>query len=194
MPKASRPLRSSSLLRRGAERSCRGAAAAKLVAGRYDRCLCVRWTRLSPQPSMPPQKHASVHDHHMLCMISPACIESRLAGMEMCSCWAFLFDGMGCRALGCAVRIGSRLATTCLGFGDAAVWEARERARPNRPLSSRVSTAVREVVFRSGLPGDPGAHCTRRPNRSVIDRACTVGDAVAPGWSRASFVDATVRC
>ena len=35
----------------------------------------------------------------------------------------------------------------CNLFGDAAAWEARERARPNRPLSSRVSTAVREVVF-----------------------------------------------
>ena len=34
----------------------------------------------------------------------------------------------------------------------------------------------------SGLPGDPGpgAHC-RWPNRLVIDRACAVGDAVAPG-------------
>ena len=43
------------------------------------------------------------------------------------------------------------------------------------------------------LLGDPGGHC-RRPNRSDIDRMCTVGDAVAPGWSRSSLVDATVRC
>ena len=34
----------------------------------------------------------------------------------------------------------------------------------------------------------------RRPNRSGIDRVCTADDAVAPGWSRSSLLDATARC
>ena len=69
---------------------------------------------------------------------------------------------------------------------------ARERARRSRPLSSRVSTAVRGVVFAVSR-GTLGL-VVGGPIRSEMDRACTVGDAAAPGWSRASLVDATVRC
>ena len=160
------------------------------VGGRArDRCLCVQWTWLSPQPSMPPQKHASVHDIHMLHDPSPACIDSSLAGVEMCSCWAQVVVGMGAKHL-------------AAWFTSACDWlqlvSRRGRlggARTGSPESTSFIACIHrgERGRLSDLPGGPGAHC-RRPSRSVIDRASTVGDAVAPGWSRASLVDATVRC
>ena len=77
------------------------------------------------------------------------------------------------------------------------VWRCERLcgARTGSPISTSFTACIHrgERGRLSGLPGDPGGHC-RRPNRSVIDRASTVGDAVAPGWSRASLVDATVRC
>ena len=78
------------------------------------RSQCVQWTWLAPHASLPPQKHASVHDLDMLHGLSPACIDSSLAGVEMCSCWALLDVGMGSNAIGCVVRVGARLVATCL--------------------------------------------------------------------------------
>ncbi len=92
------------------------------------RSHCVQWTWLAPHASLPPQKHASVHDLDMLHGLSPACIDSSLAGVEMCSCWALLDVGMGSRATGCAVRIGTRLVATCLVI-TALAWRENGLAR-----------------------------------------------------------------
>ena len=73
-----------------------------------------------------------------------------------------------------------------------------ERELAEQHGGSPISTSFTAVSPRwmrgrlCGLLGDPGGHC-RRPNRSDIDRMCTAGDAVAPGWSQSSLVDATVR-
>ena len=71
----------------------------------------------------------------MILSLSPVCIDSSLAGVEMCSCWAYLFDGMGFRALGCAVRIGARMAATCF-VTNPPVW--RENGLANLDLFHRV--------------------------------------------------------
>ena len=65
---------------------------------------------------MPPQKHAYVHDLLMILSLSPVRIDSSLAGVEMCSCWAQIVVGMGCRALDCVVRIELGLVTTCFAM------------------------------------------------------------------------------
>ena len=72
------------------------------VGGRArDRCLGVQWTWLPPQSSLPPQKHAYVHDTHIILSLSPVCIDSSLAGVEMCSCWAYLFSTSRSDLRGC---------------------------------------------------------------------------------------------
>ena len=157
------------------------------VGGRaHDRCLCVQWTRLSPQPSMPPQKHASVHDHHMLCMISPACIESRLAGVEMCSCWAQVVVGMGAKHL-------------AAWFTSACDWlqlVSRRGRLGGARTGSPESTSFIACIHRGergrlcGLPGGPGAHC-RRSYRSGMVSTCPVVDDVAAGCLRARLMDVT---
>ena len=97
------------------------------VGGRArGRSLCVQWTWLPPQPSLPPQKHAYVHATHMILSLSPVCIDSSLAGVEMCSCWAYLFDGMVCRGCGHHVRAAHRtVPATLTTFSRAAsLWLA----------------------------------------------------------------------
>ena len=85
------------------------------VGGRArGRCLCVQQAWLPPQSIMPPQKHAYVHGLLMILSLSPVRIDSSLAGVEMCSCWALLDVGMGSNAIGCVVRVGARLVATCL--------------------------------------------------------------------------------
>ena len=139
-----RPLRSSSLLRRGGERSCCGAAAAKLVAGRAIALLvcngrgCHR-SQACRRRSMRVCMIFSCFSHSHRCVSTRASQAWRCAAAGHRSSWAWVQSIWP--------RGSPRRATGCNLFRDAAAWEARERARPNRPLSSRVSTAVREVVF-----------------------------------------------
>ena len=97
----------------------RGAAAAKSWwqgARLLPWSLGVQWACLPPQLSLPPQKHAYVHDILMLLSLSPVCIDSSLAGVEMCSCWAQFVVGMGFKASGRVVHLGVRLAATCFAM------------------------------------------------------------------------------
>ena len=87
------------------------------------------------------------------------------------------------------LRGSHRGSTGCNLFRDAALCAARERLARSRPLSSRVSTAVREVGCLRRR-GDPWAHCGR-PQRSGMDTVCPVAAAVAAGRSRAMLRDAT---
>ena len=87
------------------------------------------------------------------------------------------------------LRGSHRYSTGCNLFRDAALCAARERLARSRPLSSRVSTAVREVGCLRRR-GDPWAHCGR-PQRSGMDTVCPVAAAVAAGRSRAMLRDAT---
>ena len=138
------PLQSSSILRRGDVRSCRGASAAKLVAGRAIALLVCNGRGCHRSQAC---RRRSMH----LCMIFTCYmilhrhVSTRASQAWRCaaaghrSSWAWVQSIWP--------RGSPRRATGCNLFRDAAAWEARERARPNRPLSSRVSTAVREVVF-----------------------------------------------
>ena len=55
----------------------------------------------------------------------------------MCCCWSYVFDGMGFGAMGCTVRIGTRLAATCLAM---------------RPLGRRENGLARIDLFHRVYP------------------------------------------
>ena len=100
--------------------------------------------------------------------------EYRSACSTLTCAWLQLFSRRGRL---CGARSGSPISTsfthhTIITLPVSPRWIVRGRLS----LCSLVFARTR------GLLGDPGAHC-RRPNRSDIDRVCTAGDAVAPGWT-----------
>ena len=123
------PLPSSSSLGRGDERSSRGACAATLVAGRAVAAFVCNRRGCHRSQSC---RRRSMR----LCMILTCCMDSHRhvstrasqGGVEMCSCWALFDVGMGSRATGCAVRIGTRLVATCLVI-TALAWRENGLAR-----------------------------------------------------------------
>ena len=176
-------------LRRGAERSCRGASAAKLVAGRAIAALVCNGRGCHRSQAC---RRRSMH----LCMIFTCyMILHRHVSTQASQAWRCAAAGHISSMAWASEQWAARSA---LGLDWLQlVWRCGRLggARTGSPESTSFIACIHrgERGRLSGLPGGPGAHC-RRPNRSVIDRASTVGDAVAPGWSRASLVDATVRC
>ena len=176
-------------LRRGAERSCRGASAAKLVAGRAIAAFVCNGRGCHRSQAC---RRRSMH----LCMIFTCyMILHRHVSTRASQAWRCAAAGHISSMAWASEQWAARSA---LGLDWLQlVWRCGRLggARTGSPESTSFIACIHrgERGRLSGLPGGPGAHC-RRPNRSVIDRASTVGDAVAPGWSRASLVDATVLC
>ena len=173
-------------LRRGAERSCRGASAAKLVAGRAIAAFVCNGRGCHRSQAC---RRRSMH----LCMIFTCyMILHRHVSTRASQAWRCAAAGHISSMAWASEQWAARSA---LGLDWLQlVWRCGRLggARTGSPESTSFIACIHrgERGRLSGLPGDPGAHC-RRPTRSGIDRACTVGDAVAPGWSRASLVDAT---
>ena len=115
-------------------------------------------------------------------------VASRLAGVRTGCCWAHLAEAW------CASHLAAWFTMACDWLQLVSRRPRLCGARTGSPISTSFTACIHrgERGRLCGLPGDPGARC-RRPDRSEMDRACTVGDAVAPGWSRANLVDATVR-
>ena len=137
-------LRSCAILRRGADSSGRGAHAARWVVSRAhgpfarDVRACHR-RQASGRGSM----------RAWMVMACTTC-PHRCGHLppRRCGKWQLLGTVRRGHGLQSIWPRGSHWDSTgCNLFCDAAVCVARERARRSRPLSPRVSTAVREVVF-----------------------------------------------
>ena len=99
------------LLQCGAERSCRGAAAAELVAGRAGAAFARDRRAWCHQRASAAMACVLAWEWHA-CEYHTGAVASRLAGVRSGSCWAQVVVGMGCKASGRVLHLGVRLAAT----------------------------------------------------------------------------------
>ena len=180
------PLQSSSILRRGDVRSCRGASAAKLVAGRAIAAFVCNGRGCHRSQAC---RRRSMH----LCMIFTCyMILHRHVSTQASQAWRCAAAGHISSMAWASEQWAARFA---LGLDWLQlVWRCGRLggARTGSPESTSFIACIHrgERGRLSGLPGDPGAQC-RRPNRSGMVSACTVGSSVAAECSRAGLVDVT---
>ena len=155
------------------------------------RSLGVTWTWLPPQSSLPPQKHAYVHDTHMISH-SHRCVSTRASQAWRCAAAGHI-SSMAWAAEHWAARFALvpdwlQFVSRCGGLGSA---------RTGSPISTSFIACIHR--------GERGRISVSRGTLGLtvggpIDRVSTVRVLWAMLWRQGgrgrafSLVDATVRC